>query len=230
MKSIYYKIKNYFQLREYRKMHTAQKFLAIYKYVHTKNIKTSQDSKSVPKNILRIAKQAIKANDEKIDTLYFGDSVGAFLRHRLKSVPVVGNFYVSGDVGKGFSETMEIAFRQINGWNIKYIVLGTFGNNALQYQNVKAIIHELEDAYAIARLNCPDAKIIFIGYPPVYDVYANMCAPLVEDRMRTLDENSVLIDLNDFGVLPSLDFSSDGVHLSEYGAYKFDRKIERAKN
>lgn len=232
MKNLYYRIRNYLQLRKYRKMHHRAKMIAVFEHIaQMKEKPFERFTDGLPLDKDKISAQADRAKEKKLDTLYFGDSIGAFLKDNLESVDPDGNFCRPGDTGDGFRKVIEQVCKVEDFSNMRNVIIGTFGNNALHYQHINFIKKEILEVYKLARLNFPDAKIIWIGFPPVYDIYANMVAPVVEAYMKGLDENSCIIDLAGFGngLFPSLQYSSDGIHLSEYGGYRFDQLVEKAK-
>lgn len=228
LKELYWRFRNYLQLRNYRKMHNRAKMIALAKYIASKNIQPKMEySTGVEKDFGKIRNRANLAKSKGIKNFYFGDSIGDFLRDKLESIDETGNFCHAGDTGRGFQDVINEVFKIVDGENVENVVIGTFGNNALGYQAVGFLIKELQETYAMLRIYCPNAKIIFLGFPPVYDIYANMIAPIVENRMKELDEHACLIDMADFGkgIWPKLKYSSDGVHMSEYGGYMLDQKI-----
>ena len=62
----YYRLKNYLQLRKYKKMHRQAKIFAIASHIAKQGIKPVDDSKPVPKNYGKIEKQADQFKKEKL--------------------------------------------------------------------------------------------------------------------------------------------------------------------
>jgi len=238
---IYAKLMNEYYKRRYKKMHAQARVLAFIKNMTLKGkapfMSPTREYYNNYESLNEIAEIARKAKG-KIDTIYVGDSLGDFTRDKLSAVEPEGNYCRSGDTWRGFKDVLDTVGMILGGKRskIKTVFLGTGGNNALQYQDVRSQNSEMTAAFNAVRKYFPCAKIVFIGFPPIYDVYANLCAPVVEQRMQTLadaDGNASVIYLHDFagkwGILPTLEMSADGTHFSEYGAYEFDLKLLDAK-
>ncbi len=106
----------------------------------------------------------------------------------------------------------------------------------MSYQDFEEIKQEASLAFRGLRAMFPEAKIIVYGLPPVYDVYANIFAIEFEKFMIQEvkdDKNAAFLVLRlrfaDNSGLPTIKYSSDGVHLRGNAIPILDKMISEAK-
>ncbi|MCB1193110.1 MAG: SGNH/GDSL hydrolase family protein [Leptospiraceae bacterium] len=175
---------------------------------------------------------------ERNVSIAFGDSLIAFIAKNLTQVDYRLNFAQPGSGSPNFLKTAKDLSAELQDFNIKNVVVGCFGGNPLlSYQDFEEIKQEASLAFHGLRAMFPDAKIIVYGLPPVYDVYANIFAIEFEKFMIQEvkeDKNAVFLLLrlkfsDKSGLLPTIKYSSDGVHLRGNAIPILDKMISEAK-
>lgn len=181
-------------------------------------------------------------------TLGFGDSILAFTKHDITNVihPDL-NFALPGAASSNFRWVMEQLYPTLQQHGLadpQHIVLGTFGGNALlSGQDYEVIKMEARECFQAFRANFKFAKLIVYGIPPVFDVYATHYAADFNRyliSLVTLDRNACYVDLYArfagplslwpaLKLLPTPNFSGDGVHLTGKGIIEFGKALEKAK-
>lgn len=167
-------------------------------------------------------------------------------RAQFRSVPEKNNRAISGswahhmkaminEMGK-FQKQMTYlpnkAVRKIS----SYVIMGCFGNALLVGQSLEATVREANQALDAARKMHPGARMIVYGLPPSYNVWVRLVRFYFEAAMLewvAKDQNAVYITLSGMGgflgLFPSIELSSDAIHLTPKGVVRFDEAIDRAK-
>lgn len=178
-------------------------------------------------------------NLERDVTIAFGDSLIAFIAKELSQVDYRLNFAQPGSGSPNFLQTAKDLSEELKDFKVNNVVVGCFGGNPLlSYQDFEEIKQEARTAFRGLRGIFPESKIIVYGLPPVYDVYANIYA-LEFDKFMIQevkeDKNAVFLLLkirfaDKSGILPSIKYSSDGVHLRGEAIIILDQMIKEAKS
>lgn len=240
MTMIIARIRNWYYKRKFRKLHGMSRLVAIAKFFEQRGkVPSNRPTAEYFDNetsIVIMQNQAydlksFHKNDKNIKAIAFGDSLIALCKNDLQSVSSNCNFARSGDTGRGFADIIKAVGSVLSrnpSVHVENVIIGCFGNNALQFQSPGMIIHEMKVAYDQAHIFFPDSRIIFYAFPPVYDLYANLIYADITAEMYKIagPENVITFDdmRKDF-IFPSPKNSSDGTHLSPIGVEKFDRKI-----
>lgn len=187
------------------------------------------------KKNIREFKDSNIANDV---TIAFGDSIIAFTAKDLSQIDYRLNFGQPGSGSPNYLSTANDIYSELEGLQIKYVVVGCFGGNPLlSYQDFEEIKLEAKNSFDGIRKLFPNSRIIVYGTPPVYDVYANIFIVDFEKYLISLvrnDPNSVYIFMrgkfaDKSGLYPDPKYSRDGVHLGGEGIIIFDRWLGKAK-
>jgi len=243
MTMIIARIRNWYYRRKFKKLRGMSRLVAIAKFFEQRGkAPSNRPTAEYFDNETSLAKMQNRAETlkyiyqhpltaENIKTIAFGDSLIAFCKNDLQSIPAICNFARSGDTGRGFADVIKAVGSVLSrnpSAHVENVIIGCFGNNALQFQSPGMIIHEMKVAYDQAHIFFPDSRIIFYAFPPVYELYANLIYADITAEMYKIagPENVITFDdmRKDF-IFPSTKNSSDGTHLSQIGIKKFDRKI-----
>lgn len=172
-------------------------------------------------------------------TINFGDSLTDLARPAMLEID--GIYSISGSWSNHIADMardMRPALQPyIN--NIKYITVGTLGGNPLLvYESYASVITEAIKALNEIRALYPNQKIIVYTLPPTYNIWATthvyqFTVDIFAWAQR--DKNACVIDMHKamgdgfMNLLPTTQWSADGVHFTPSGARKFIKLVEKAK-
>jgi hypothetical protein len=121
---------------------------------------------------------------------------------------------------------------------VETVYVGTaLGNPMLSYENFDESVKDCLNLLTEIRKSLPDTRIVYYGLPPAYNlniVRNTFDAEAKIYRWIFEDDNAVLISLKKFGkgflgLFPTIEFSSDGVHLTDMGADRLAESFYKAK-
>lgn len=153
-----------------------------------------------------------------------------------------------GISGSGGSNTYRMAAEMLPklfaaGLNPRWIVTGCdIGNPLLQLWDYDVAIREARKNHAGIRSLAPNAKIIRYGLPPTWDPYVtshrfqaeqDLYTICLNDSISSLRAGSVYVSLSNLGgfggLWPLEANSAEGIHLSQGGVVKLDKKLWKAR-
>lgn len=183
---------------------------------------------------------------KKFNAIGFGDSILKLTQHKLTAIDPLLNFALSGSGSPDMAAIAEALMPTLENFGYTQpdtVVLGTLGGNPLlSHQDYEYIRAEALFTFRKIRQLFPFAKIVVYGIPPIFDVYATHYANDFNMYLLTLttqDGNSCYVDLYfrfagplslwpQMKMIPSSDYSLDGVHLTGKAIIEFDKCLNRA--
>jgi len=187
--------------------------------------------------------KAIKATSFPIrydGTIGFGDSILAFSAAHLTALDPLFNFAEPGSASLNFVTVAQALAPVLAAqkFNVKNVILGTiWGNAMLGHQDVNQAVIDAKQTFGAIRSLFPSARIIVYSAPRIYDLYANLNRPELDELLKSLvvgDGNAAYVDLTAgtagfLGILPKAWATNEGIHLSDEMYPIFDDRIRRAK-
>lgn len=182
----------------------------------------------------KIQREIPKAVPADFNTICLGDSIFDIPRSRFLSIKEVANLSQSGAHHYHLGHQIADAYPLLPNRAVQNIVMGTgIGNPLIVGQDYDYSFQKLRKQWDGVRALYPGRRMIIVGLPPTYSVWANLHRPKFElDAFGWVrqDENAVFVSFRRFGgVLPKIAMSSDTTHLTRAGEVKLDGLIEKAK-
>lgn len=234
--------------KEIEKAHTTMKEISIAKWFMMTGIQPKKGDYPMPPNYgtqllnrlgwIEDFKKFMDMLPERVrHTILIMDSLSDFTRKELTSVDTRLNFAMAGQASSFYDAILRDTQKALEGIDVRNIILGCWGNELLSYFDLEDVKFHVARTINKARSMYPNAKLIIVGLPPVYDIYVNTVKVEFTEHLMNLvnqDSNACLVLLEKhfagaFGVLPKIEYSSDGVHFSGDGIILFDRLLEQAK-
>lgn len=233
---------------EIKKNHSKMANVSVVKWVTMAGIQPKKTDFPLPPNLINQVKIRLEwireflnlqnlMPESKKHTVMIMDSLGDFTRKDLKSVDSRLNLSLGGTASSFYDAILQQTKTELDKVGVKYLILGCWGNELLSYYDIETVKFHVARTINKARSLYPDAKLIIVGLPPVYDVYVNTVKVEFTNHLINLvsqDANACLVLLEKhfsgaFGIFPKIDYSSDGVHFSGEGIILFDKLLEQAK-
>src|SRR6185436_13026648 len=170
-------------------------------------------------------------------TIGLGASIEAFSAAHLTSLDPLVNFAEPGGAGLNMLTlaTELVPVLTSVQFEINFSLEGCFwGNAMLGHQALNSCIEDVKYSFTgIRKALGPKTRRIIYSAPRVYDLYANLNRPVLDQLMIDLviaDGNAVYVDLTAgtagfLGILPKGWATAEGVHLSDAMFPIFDRRV-----
>jgi hypothetical protein len=160
-------------------------------------------------------------------TVSFGDSIMDLTREQMTSVDL--NFNISGEWAEHTNQTINELYRYFTHPPKNIVIMCLGGNPMLVYENYEYIKRTTLQCLDNLRAKFPAANIIVGGCPPNYSINVLRNAIDFESLVYnwTINNRAKFISLYELfkGFLPTANWSNDGIHLTEYGAWKLNKRI-----
>jgi len=224
------KIKTWLNLREYKKNIKVSIFSSIYLFLSNDGLdKRTDKALPHPLNSVRLPKYFEEVSKLPFGcNVSFGDSLVDLSREQMDIFD--GIFNISGQWAEHTMQTIMDLCEVLLLKQPKNIGIGCLGGNPmLVYQNYEYVKRTTIECLDYLRIKFPYANIIVYGCPPNYSINVTRHAIEYEELVKnwTINNSAKFISLYELlkGFFPKAKHSSDGIHLTEYGAWKLNKKI-----
>ncbi len=186
-------------------------------------------------------KKLVAGKSKKSIDIAFGDSIIDLIRERLKEIPQDHNFSIAGSLHSHMLQMIKDLEEYLVQLNVRSVLIGTLGGNSflggMPFEETKQKSLEVLN---YLRKVFPVARIIVYGLPPVANIHASLNHFAFDQALYQWvlnDVNSVFMPLQKkfagnssvFLPQPNPEMSNDTVHLSELGAFEFNKLVKAAK-
>lgn len=226
MSSMITKIKTWWRRREYTQNIKYSIFSSVALFLNKDGLNKGRALEH-PLHEVRIKEYRTMVSSLPYKTVSFGDSILDLTREYMTNIDL--NFNVSGEWAEHTRRMIESLYNYFP-HSPKNIVIGCLGGNPmLVYQEYEYIKQSTLDCLNLLRSKFPLSNIIVYGLPPNYSINALSNAADFEWFVYnwTINNRAKFISLYQLfkGFLPTARWSSDGIHLTPYAAWKLNKKI-----
>lgn len=183
----------------------------------------------------------IRGNGKKDGSICFGDSLFDIPREKYTAIKEKMNFSVSGSWSHHIVKMQNDVSVILNSYQIvpaQVYVGSMLGNPLLSYQTSETSVKEAIACLNNTRRLFPTSRITILGLPPAYNmniVRNRFYCELSLLKWAVDDLNANYLEIRSklkptFGILPNVQYSSDGVHFTPKSVHKVDAYLWTAKD